>query len=302
MESNVRNGARSFLPRAWREMRPRKNGLPGVTSRNHIRSFWRTVVIPFLVAPFVCSNALAAEPKQVMLLHSFGRDVRPWSDYAQSIHAELERQSPWPLDISDYSLVSARSGDEDPEVPFIAYLRSLFTKHPLDLIVSVGAPAASFVQRYRQQLFTDTPMVLSVVERRRVQYLALTANDAVVPVRINYFAAMENILQVLPDTKNVAVVIGRSPLEQFWREEMRKDMSPFADRVALTFWDDLSFEDILKHAAALPPHSAIFWDGMVVDAAGVVHDGNTAFMRLHATANAPIFGFQFELPANLDEG
>jgi signal transduction histidine kinase len=110
-------------------------------------------------------------------------------------------------------------------------------------------------------------------------------------VRINYFAAMQNILQVLPDTKNVAVVVGTSPIEQFWREEIRKDMSPFANRVAITFWDDLSFEDILKRAAALPSHSAIFWELMIVDAAGVVHDGDAAFMRLHATANAPIFGY-----------
>ncbi len=245
----------------------------------------------FLLAPAVCSTAFGAEPKQVMVLHSFGREAKPWSDFARSIHSELERQSPWPLDIIDYSLVSARSSDEDLEVPFVEYLRALYSKHPLDLIVSVGAPAAAFVQRHRRQLFAATPMVLSVVEQRRVEYSTLTENDAVVPVRIDYLAAIGNILQVLPDTKNVSVVVGASPIEQFWREQIRKDVMPFTDRVAFTFWDDLPFEDILKHAAALPPHSAIFWELMVVDAAGVVHDGDTAFMNLHAAANAPIFGY-----------
>jgi signal transduction histidine kinase len=261
-----------------------------MTIRDHRHRVWRTAVF-LLLAAFVCSKALAAEPKRVMLLHSFGREVKPWSDYAQSIRAELARQSPWPVDISDHSLISARSADEDPEVPFVEYLRVLFTKHPLDLIVSVGAPAAGFVQRQRQQLFAGTPMVLTVVEQRRVQYSSLTENDAVVPVRINYFAAMQNILQVLPDTRNVFVVVGKSPIEQFWRDEIRKDMSPFADRVRFTFWDNLSFEEILEQAAALPPHSAIFWELMIVDAAGVVHDGDTAFRRLHAVANAPIFGY-----------
>ena len=52
-----------------------------------------------LVVSFACSTALAAEPKRVMMLHSFGRDFKPWSEYAKAIRAELDRQSPWPLDL-----------------------------------------------------------------------------------------------------------------------------------------------------------------------------------------------------------
>jgi C4-dicarboxylate-specific signal transduction histidine kinase len=55
--------------------------------------------------------------------------------------------------------------------------------------------------------------------------------------------------------------------------------------------DGLSFDEILKGAAALPPNTAIFWELMIVDAAGVVHEGNTALARLHAVANAPIFSY-----------
>ncbi len=256
-------------------------------------------VIFFLLALFACQSALAVEPKRVMVLHSFGREVRPWSDYAQSIRSELQRQSPWPLDITDHSLISARSDDDDSEIPFIEYLRALFAKRPIDLIVSIGAPAAGFVQRHREQLFAATPMVFTAVEQRRIQYSNLTPSDAVVPIRIDYLALMANILQVLPETKNVQVIVGTSPIEQFWREEIRKEAMPLADRVALTFYDDLSFEEILKHVAVPPPHSAILWEAMIVDAAGVVHDGDAAFKRLHAAAKAAIFGYY---EPNIGEG
>src|SRR5215475_922829 len=115
---------------------------------------------------FACLPAFATEPKQVVLLYSFGKDFKPWSAYATSIRAELIRQSPWPLDITEYSLVTARSGDENPEAPFVDYLRAIFAKRKLDLIVSVGAPAAAFVQRNRQQLFATTPMVLMALDER----------------------------------------------------------------------------------------------------------------------------------------
>ena len=237
------------------------------------------------------TEAATAESKRVMLLHSFGKEFKPWSEYAKTIREELNRQSPWPLDITEQSLVTARSSDEDPEAPFVEYLRALFAKRPLDLIVSIGAPAAGFVQRHRQQLFATTPMVFTAVDQRRVQYSDLTANDTVVAVRIDYLRAIENILQVLPDTKHVAVVVGASPVEQFWRKEIAREVKPLEGRIAFTWYNDLSFEDILKHAAALPPHSAIFWELMSVDAAGVVHEGNTALARLHAVANAPIFSY-----------
>ena len=233
----------------------------------------------------------AAESKRVLMLHSFGRDFKPWSEYARTIRAELDRQSPWPLEITEHSLMSARSSDENPEAPFVEYLRALHATRPLDLIVSLGAPAVAFVQRHRQQLFADTPMVFTAVEQRRVQYSNLTPNDTVVAVAHSFPAVFENILRVLPETKTVAVVNGNSLNERYWLEEMRREVRRFANRISFIWYSDLSFEEILKHAASLPPHSAIFWHLMNVDAAGVVHEGDTGLPRLHAVANAPIFSY-----------
>jgi signal transduction histidine kinase len=155
--------------------------------------------------------------------------------------------------------------------------------------VSIGAPAAGFVQRHRQQLFATTPMVFTAVEVRRVKNSELTANDAVVAVSTDHLPIIENIMQVLPDTKQVAVVIGTSPGEKFWRKEIAKEVRPLEGRVSFVWFDNLSFENILKQAAKLPQHSAIFWETISVDAAGVVHEGGEALAKLYAVSNAPIF-------------
>jgi hypothetical protein len=80
-----------------------------------------------------CEIALAAESKRIVRLHSFGRDYKPWNEYARTIRTELERQSLWPLDITDYSLVIARTSDVDPETPFVEYLRALHARKRLEL-------------------------------------------------------------------------------------------------------------------------------------------------------------------------
>ena len=87
------------------------------------------------------------EIKRVLILHSFGRDFRPWGTYAKAIRENLEQLSPWQIDIQDHSMVSARSGDENPGPPFIAYLNALYSEHPPDIVIAIGAPASNFVQQ-----------------------------------------------------------------------------------------------------------------------------------------------------------
>ncbi len=185
-------------------------------------------------------------------------------------------------------MVARLKGDKS-DGPFVEYLHALNADQPLDLIVAIGAPAANFVQRHRSDLFPKTPMVFTAVEQRRVDFSKLTENDTVVASSNDDPVFFENILRVLPLTKTIAIVVGASPAETFWRGEVSKATARFADRVKFIWYNELRFEDVLKDAAALPPHSAIFWLSMNVDAAAVAYEGTSALAQLSAVANAPIF-------------
>ena len=248
------------------------------------------VLLSTVVLFFAMTGAALSEPKRVLLLHSFGRDFAPWNEYARTIREELVRRSPEPVDIFEASLATARFAD-DEEGPFVDYLHALFVKRKLDLIVTIAAPAASFFQRHRQQLFPSTPMLITALEQRRVALTALTANDTVVASTIDFAGVVENILRVLPETANIAVVIGDSPIERYWVEQIRDELKPFNDRIVFTWLNDLSLDQMIKRVAALPPRSAIFFGILSVDAAGVPHEEAKALRELHAAANAPIFSY-----------
>src|SRR5262252_8856592 len=70
-----------------------------------------------------------AEPKRLLLVHSFGRDFAPWSEYAKNFRAELDRQWREPVDLYEASLAIAHSQTTRPEGPFIDYLHALFGNH-----------------------------------------------------------------------------------------------------------------------------------------------------------------------------
>jgi signal transduction histidine kinase len=234
------------------------------------------------------ADAAFAAPKRVLLLHSFGRDFAPFSEYGRQLRSELTLQSQGHLDIFEVSLATARFPD-GAEGPFVDYLRALFVDRPVDLVITIGGPAVSFLQKYRQQLFSDVPVLHTAFEERRFPASALTPKDAVVAASIDFPGSVKHILQVLPDTKNIVIVLGDTPLEKYWAGQIRSATGPFEDRVAFIWFNELSFEDMLKQAAALPPHSAIFFGILSVDAAGVAHEEGRAMARLHAAANAPIF-------------
>ena len=260
------------------------------------RSFSTLAVVGLATAAILLGTstpgqAADPEPKRVLMLQSFGFRFKPWTDYAEILRSEMIKQSKAPIDFLDHSLVTARVDDDKALAPFVDYLQALYAEKAPDLIVALGAPAAEFVQRYRHRLFPKTPMLFTAVEARRVQYDKLTENDTVAAAAHDFPAAIETILQVLPDTKLIAVVNGASPNEVFWQGVFERELAPLSGRVELRWYNRLSFEDILKDAASLPPHSAIFWHLMSVDAAGVAHEGNTALHRLSSAANAPIFSY-----------
>ena len=240
---------------------------------------------------FAVVNAATAEPKRVLLLHSLGRDFAPWAEFAVGFRAELDRKSPDPVEFFDAALMTERLGADQDEGPFTDYLRALFAERRLDLIVPIGASAARFVQQQRALLFPSTPILFTGLEQRRIPLSTPGANDAVVAVSIDHAAVIRNILDVLPDTTDIAVVIGRSPLEQYWLEQVRSELQPFTNRVAFTWFNDLSFDDILKRSAALPPKSAVYLFSLAVDAAGSSHEGGKVLERLRAVSSAPIFNY-----------
>ena len=238
----------------------------------------------------VCLPVNAAEPKRILLLHSFGRDFSPWNEYAKQIRVELHQQVAGPIDIFEVSLATARFAGENLEEPFAEYLRSLFENRKLDLAVTVGAPAASFFHKHRLKISPTTPIVFVGLEQRRLPQ-PLAPNETAVASVLDFARSLENILSILPETKNVAVVIGNSPLEQYWLGQLRDAFQPFGNHVAFTWFNELSLEDMLVRSARLPPKSVIFFVVLSVDAAGVTHEEGNAVDRLYAVANAPLFSW-----------
>ncbi len=239
---------------------------------------------------FSSPGSRAAEsPKRVLLLDSFGRDVSPLSDVISIFRTELSSRSPEAIDLQEVNLGMAWFTQPEQEAPFVNFLKERFSGYAPDLVVSFGGSAFSFLARHREYLFPSIPVLIVGAAEQVLDAGPVLGNAAVLPLQINLRGVMEDILQVLPDTRNVYVVLGASARERFWGDQCRREFSAFSDRLNFSYLDHLSVKNIKRRVAALPENSAIFFAIMIVDAAGTSFDPREALKVIIADANAPVF-------------
>lgn len=238
-----------------------------------------------------CSGASATSPKRVLILNPFGRDVAPFSTVISAFRVELGRELGEPVEFFELPLDLASIEEPTGEGPLLAFLRDRIKSHPVDLAVAVGGGGVMFAVRHRERLFPDTPILVVGADLRLVPPGFLQTNATLVTQRIHLPSMVEDILQMQPQTTNIAVVFGASAVEKFWVGECRREFASFTNRVGFTWLNELPLEKIVERCAALPPRSFILHGLFVTDAAGFPCEGNEALRRLHATANAPLFGY-----------
>ena len=235
-------------------------------------------------------SAGAEETRTVLLLHSFEREYTTQSAFAGFTRNELSRRSSEPITFVEVSLQTALLRPEPREQAVVDYLRSILAGQRLDLVLTLGSPASIFARKYREALFPSVPFVFAYVDRRSVLTESLTSKDAAVRTVNDPGQIIDNMIALLPETRNIYVVVGASQPERFWRQQLATDFQRFKGRVEFIWLDGLSFAHIRQRCAQLPPGSAIFFVLLATDGAGVPQVEDRALAEIHAVANAPIFG------------
>ncbi len=252
--------------------------------------FARTVIGGLILVLAAAMVANAQAPKRVLILHSWGPEFGDL--YAKDMRAQLGRELSGPCELYEQWLVSARFAEAQDDEAFARYLKSLFEAHPLDLVITMGAPAANFVQKHRDSVFQNTPKLFADIEERRASQANLAPNETAVAITVSFPEVVRNILHVRPQTRTIAVVIGNSPIEKFWVGQLRESLEPVLQgRVTLTFLTDLPFQDVLRKVATLPAQSAILYVLLSPQINGVPLDEDTALAQLRSAANSPMFSY-----------
>ena len=230
--------------------------------------------------------------RQVLVLQSFDRGNITVDQFTANFRIELDQRAERPVNVVQI-VVGPTGSVGASEQAVVNYIRSSYVDRPKpDLIVTVAGLAAAFARKYRQQLFPDTPLLFAAVDQKYLGDAPLGKNETAVAVVNDYPHLIEDILRLLPQTKQVFMLVGSGQVGQFWRRELEKEFRRFRDRLTFIWFDDLSVADALRRSASLPDQSAIVYVIFGTDTAAVAYADERLFAELHAVANAPLFASQ----------
>jgi signal transduction histidine kinase len=256
------------------------------------RKTWRAppilIIAMAVIIPFVAARQMAAaEPKRVLMIHSFATAATPFTVVATAFETELAAKMGERVDVDEVSLDMARYADGEMQEAMVEYLQKRQGKWQPQLVVPIGSPANLFVATFRDRLFPETP-ILYTVGRPLLPPGAPGKNATYIGQEFDLPGFVQDMLQVAPATKNIEVIVGATALERRWQENFEKAVEPFKKRLKFTYYNDLAFNQMKARVSTLPPDSYIFFLLLLRDAAGVTLNADDGLQRLHAVANAPI--------------
>ena len=98
-------------------------------------------------------SVMAATPKRVLVVHSFGSAAPPFTTHSTAFETELSAKMGEPVDLDEVSLDVARYATLDMEEALVDLMRKRQSRWQPDLVVPIGSPACIFVANHRDRLF-----------------------------------------------------------------------------------------------------------------------------------------------------
>jgi PAS domain S-box-containing protein len=253
------------------------------------------VSLAFLLLFSPCSllGSEIKQSKRILILYSFDKEQGIYVRLDESLRSRLISQLPDRVEFYTEYLDLIRFPDPGHADNLVRLLRLRLAEIKPDLLIPVGYTALNFVLSSGKDLFPHTPIVALFNERREGD-LKLS------PEQLPFMTGIKGkddprptvdlALRLQPDTRRVAVVVGSSPNEKFWLEQLRTELTADDGKITFTYLTDLSMDRLLKQLAELPPHTIILYTYFSQDANGQFFLPEEALDLIGKASHVPVYG------------
>ncbi|HWC20474.1 MAG TPA: ABC transporter substrate binding protein, partial [Terriglobales bacterium] len=234
-------------------------------------------------------EARAAEPQKIVLALYGGRPDLPANFVVDEIiRSTLEKELGSRLDFYAEFLDAVRWPEAETESAVRDYLRRRYAQKRPSVIIAVAQPAINFMRLYGDELFPGVPIVAyGAVDMLRDwdprHPIAATLS------KIHIEGTLELALRLQPHTREVLVISGASPFDQWLQSLARQQLTGLENRVKITYLSDITLEDLEKTVARIPDGTVIQFLSMVQDSAGNNLLSDAVLSRIAAKARVPIY-------------
>lgn len=170
------------------------------------------------------------------------------------------------------------------------YLRKRYRDVPPDALIILGVEAVNFWFERRDRLFPGTPVIFGGVGMDEFRSLEEVSGVTGLPMEMTVAPAIESLLAMRPQTRQVVLVHGSAVYDRNWRKIALRQCSPFANRVEITALPELPLEELKARLAALPADAAVIYLTYFQSPTGETYTPARVAREIAAAAAVPVMG------------
>ncbi|MGH7304872.1 MAG: hypothetical protein ACRELZ_16420, partial [Candidatus Rokuibacteriota bacterium] len=243
----------------------------------------------FLVLPAVGLADGTAASKTVLVLFEETRVLPAVAETDDAIRSTLQASSTVPIRLYTEYLGLSWFPEEARELALRDLLQKTYAAKRPDVVLVWGTGGLRFVLKHRAAMFGGVPIVFCAVDRALLPQLDAGSAVTGVSRRIAWTSALDLILRLHRETREVAVVTGSGAVDLRWEAEARRAFAGHPGGVQFTYLARRPMPQLLKAVESLSPGTVLLYGAILQDGAGRPYLPHEALAQIANVARVPIY-------------
>lgn len=229
--------------------------------------------------------------KRVVVLYWYNKD-HSWNiNFERTFHAALQEARAASFEYYPEYLETNRFPGENQSLLLRDYLQRKYADRAIDVVVANSDVSMAFLQKFRTDLFPQTPIVSITTQRPEAEKLSASPGQTGLITLSDHRKTLELALNLHPNTKEVFVVSGTVQQDQRLELVARGELQDFESKVQISYLTDWSPDELIAKVRGLPKGSLILYIWQQVQGEnGRVLEAQDILALIAGSAAVPIYG------------
>jgi len=235
------------------------------------------------------TNSLAAEsrPRSILILYQSDQRGSFYHEILVALRDEVSRGVPAHVTLYAESLDLSRFGGEEYENVLRNFLKEKYRDRAIGVVVTVGDGALELALRWRHELWSDVPVVFSLLNEFDLKGLQPPPDVTGHVVDLKFADSVSVARAVVPDLKRIFLV-GEAWERQYVFRGWKQEIAAGHAGIDVTELVGLTMNETRRRVADLPADSVIVFSAMRSDGEGTYYSSSIALSQIAEKANRPI--------------
>jgi signal transduction histidine kinase len=230
--------------------------------------------------------------KDVVIFFSYNASLPAYQSILEGFRNSFYKELPELYNLSIEYLDIGRISDEHYLNHIVDIYNDKFKETNIDLLITFGPGLYPLLEKHGFKAIIASPHIAVEFDKlsgESNEYLR-NQNTLDIIVKLNFNRTLRTIFELFPNNKNVFVVSGAAPIDNYFNQLLKRDLKNFEATHNFNFISGYSLESTLLKIDSIPPDGIVIITSFMSDKKNIQFTNPESMTLITAHSNAPCFG------------